>query len=89
MESFARLQLIGRITYYIGWISLLCGGAVHSNIANAMFLNVGLTQRNLFELSTVCFLICVASELRALARNRSQVGSGSQMTSSVKKQMAG
>ena len=88
MESFARLQLIGRITYYIGWLSLLCGGAVHINIAKAMLLNVGLTQRNLFELSTVCFLICVASELRALARTGSQVGSGSQMTGSVKKQMA-
>ena len=88
MESFARLQLIGRVTYYVGFLSLLCGGAVHLNIAKAMFLNVGLTQRNLFELSTVCFLICVASELRALAGNRSQVGSGSQTASSVKKQVA-
>jgi len=61
---------------------------VHRNIAKEMFLNVGLTHRNLFELSIVCFLICVASELRALAANGSQVGSGSQTAGSVKKQMA-
>jgi hypothetical protein len=87
MESFARLQLVGRITYYIGWVSLLCGGAVHINIAKAMFLNIGLTQRNLFELSTVCFLICVASELRALAGSGSRAG-GAEVAGSVKKQMA-
>jgi len=67
MGQFARLQLVGRITYYIGWIALVCGGIVHLNIAKAMFANLGLSQRNLFEVSVVCFLICVASELRALA----------------------
>jgi len=67
MGQFARLQLVGRITYYIGWIALACGGIVHLNIARAMFVSIGLSQRNLFEVSVVCFLICVASELRALA----------------------
>jgi len=86
MGSFARLQLVGRITYYIGWLSLLCGSAVHINIAKAMFLNIGLSQRNLFELSTVCFLICVASELRALAGSGNQVA-GAEVTGSVKKPM--
>ena len=88
MGSFARLQLVGRITYYIGWVALLCGGAVHINIAKAMFLNIGLTQRNLFELSTVCFLICVASELRALAGTESRVGGRSEVAASVNKQVA-
>ena len=69
MDHFARLQLVGRITYYIGWIALVCGGIVHLNIAQAMFLKIDLTQRNLFEVSVVCFLICMASELRALASN--------------------
>jgi hypothetical protein len=87
MGSFARLQLVGRITYYIGWLSLLCGSAVHINIAKVMFLNIGLSQRNLFELSIVCFLICVASELRALAGSGNQAA-GSGVTGSVKKQMA-
>lgn len=34
-----------------------------------MFLKIDLSQRNLFELSVVCFLICVASKPRALAIN--------------------
>lgn len=67
MGHFERLQLTARITYYVGWIALICGGLVHVNIAKAIFLNVGLTQRNLFEVSVVCFLICAASELRALS----------------------
>jgi hypothetical protein len=69
MGHFARLQLVGRISYYLGWIALVCGGIVHFNIARAMFLKIDLSQRNLFEVSVVCFLICVASELRALAIN--------------------
>lgn len=69
MDHFARLQLVGRITYYLGWIALVCGGIVHLHVAREMFLNIGLSQRNLFEVSVVCFLICVASELRALASN--------------------
>ena len=68
MDHFARLQLVGRITYYVGWLALLCGGIVHLNIARVAFQNVGLSQRNLFEVAVVCFLICVASEVRALAK---------------------
>jgi hypothetical protein len=66
MTHFIRLQLVGRITYYLGWIGLLCGGLAHLNIARSMFKAMTLTTRNLFEISVVCFLICVASELRAL-----------------------
>lgn len=67
MGHFARLQLVGRITYYIGWIALVCGGFFHFNIVRTPLANIGLSQRNLFEVSVVCFLICAASELRALA----------------------
>ena len=65
MGHIARLQLIGRVTYYVGWIALLCGGLTHLNIATNRFLAMHLTQRNLLEVSVVCFLICIASELRA------------------------
>jgi hypothetical protein len=65
MDHFARLQLVGRVTYYLGWIALLCGGLVHLNVARRLFLAMDLSQRNLFEVSVVCFLICIASELRA------------------------
>jgi hypothetical protein len=67
MGHFVRLQLVGRITYYLGWVALVCGGLVHVNIAKALFMSVDLSQRNLFEASVVCFLVCAASELRALA----------------------
>src|SRR6266436_8212510 len=60
MGHCARLQLIGKVTYYVGWIALLCGGLVHLNIATRLFLTMHLTQRNLFEVSVVCFLICIA-----------------------------
>jgi hypothetical protein len=65
MDHVARLQLVGRITYYIGWLSLICGGLVHLNILRTMFASLQLSQRNLFELGVVCFLITIASELRA------------------------
>jgi len=82
MGHFARLQLVGRITYYVGWIALICGGFVHINVGKVLFFNIGLSQRNLFEVSVVCFLICAASELRALA------GAGNEASTAVKKQVA-
>jgi hypothetical protein len=66
MGHFARLQLVGRITYYLGWLSLLCGALEQINIGKAFFTAMSLTKRNLFEVSVVLFLICVASELRAV-----------------------
>jgi hypothetical protein len=67
MSHVIRLQLVGRVTYYIGWIALVCGGLFHFNIARTLFLAASLPQRNLFEASVVCFLICIASEVRAHA----------------------
>ena len=66
MDRSARLHLVGRITYYVGWVALLCGGVLQLNIAKALFMSISLTKRNLFELSIACFIICVASEVRAL-----------------------
>lgn len=65
MGHLARLQLVGRVTYYLGWISLVCGGLVHFNLGRGAFAAIDLTQRNLFEVSVVCFVICIASQLRA------------------------
>jgi hypothetical protein len=66
MGHLARLQLVGRITYYLGWLSLVCGALVHLGVARAAFAAISLTKRNLFEVSVLCFVICIASELRAL-----------------------
>jgi len=65
MDHAARLKLVGRVSYYIGWIALICGGLFHLNVAKGLFMSINLPQRNLFEVSVVCFLICIASELRA------------------------
>jgi hypothetical protein len=76
MGHFARLQLVGRITYYLGWITLLCGGLVQLNIGRTLFMAVSLNKRNLFEVSVVLFVICMASELRALTLSGSHVSAG-------------
>lgn len=67
MGHFDRLQLVGRITYYLGWLTLLCGGLTQLNIGRTVFLSMSLTKRNLFEISVMLFLICIATQLRALA----------------------
>ena len=82
MGHFARLQLVGKVTYYVGWIALLCGGAVHLNVATRLFLALNLSKRNLFEIAVVCFLICIASELRA------HDSPGAQLSNTVKSQAA-
>jgi len=76
MGHFARLQLVGRITYYLGWITLLCGGLVHVNVARSLFVSMSLTKRNLFEVSVMLFVICMASQLRALTLAGGQAGAG-------------
>jgi hypothetical protein len=82
MGHFVRLQLVGRVTYYVGWVALAVGGLVHFNIAKALFFAMNLTQRNLFELSVVCFVICIASELRARGL------AGNEMPSTARRQAA-
>jgi len=82
MDRSARLDLVGRITYYVGWITLACGGLVQLNIAKALFMAISLTKRNLFEVSVVCFVVCIASEVRALA------SADKQLPSVVKRQAA-
>jgi hypothetical protein len=67
MNRSTRLHLVGRITYYLGWIALFCAALVHLNIAKALFMAMSLTKRNLFEISVVCFVICMASEVRGLS----------------------
>jgi hypothetical protein len=76
MGHFDRLQLLGRITYYLGWITLLCGGLVQVNIGKTLFMTMSLTKRNLFEVSVMLFIICMATQLRALALAGNQVSVG-------------
>jgi hypothetical protein len=73
MDRSARLHVVGKITYYLGWISLICGGLVHVNIARGLFRALDLTQRNLLEVAVVAFVICLASEIRALGAPEKEV----------------
>jgi uncharacterized membrane protein YhaH (DUF805 family) len=66
MDSRERLNLIARVTYYLGWLTLIIGALVHFNLGKAFLQSIGLSQRNLFEATVALFLICVASSLRAL-----------------------
>lgn len=67
MEHLDRMHLIGKVTYYFGWIAAICGAFVHFRFAATLFTSMNLTQRNLFEASVLFFLICTASEIRVLA----------------------
>ncbi len=82
MGHLGRLQLVGRVTYYLGWICLICGALVHLGIGRAAFTAMSLTKRNLFEVAVVCFVICIASELRATTPAESEA------RSTVKKPLA-
>jgi len=74
MSHLARLQLVGRVSYYVGWFALICGGLFHLKVGQSLFLALSLTKRNLFELAMVCFVICVASQLRANAPAENEAG---------------
>jgi hypothetical protein len=73
MDRSARLHVVGKVSYYLGWISLFCGGLLHLGVGRAMFTALSLTKRNLFEVAVVCFLICMASEVRALGATEKEV----------------
>jgi hypothetical protein len=75
MGHLARLQLVGRVTYYLGWISLVCGALVHLGVGRAAFAAMSLNKRNLFEIAVVSFVICIASELRAATPAESEAKS--------------
>jgi hypothetical protein len=65
MDSANRLKLAARITYYLGWITVVCGGLAHFSVGAGMFRAILLPQRNLFEASLILFLISIASAARA------------------------
>jgi hypothetical protein len=72
MDSATRLQLVARITYYLGWIAALSGGLVHLGLGAAMFRSIDLAKRNLFEASMMCFVISIASAVRSLAADKAK-----------------
>lgn len=66
METITRLQLVSRITYYLGWLATVLGALSHFGLGKRLDA-INLPQRNLLEASALLFIICMASELRARA----------------------
>jgi hypothetical protein len=63
MDRLARLQLVARTTYYLGWIAAILATLMH-------FAKVSLlmaSPRNALEASLLLFVICMASGIRAVA----------------------
>jgi hypothetical protein len=73
MGHSARLLLIGKTTYYVGWVALLCGALGQLNLAKSLFMPINLTKRNLLEVGVVCFIICMASEVRAMVSTEKEL----------------
>jgi hypothetical protein len=60
------LDVTGRSTYYLGWITALAAALIHFARLDRLLVPVNLSTRNLLEASVIFFLACAASELRAL-----------------------
>jgi hypothetical protein len=71
MKSVSRLQMIARVTYYLGWFSAVLAALAHFGLGGEMFLAARLPQRNLFEATVLFFLISAASAVRALVSSKS------------------
>jgi hypothetical protein len=75
MERVSRLQLVSRITYYLGWLATALGALSHFGLGSRLTV-IKLSQRNLFEASVLFFIICMASELRTRVAASNVISSG-------------
>ena len=64
MDRLARLHLVARTTYYLGWIAAILATLMHfARIASLL----SASPRNVLEASLLLFVICMASGIRAVA----------------------
>ena len=82
MEHVTRLQLVSRITYYLGWLAGALGALVQFVLGSRLQAATSISKRNLFEASLLFFIICIASELRA------RIDASSIMSSAAKRPAA-
>jgi hypothetical protein len=80
MERTARLRLVVRITYYLGWIATIL--ATLMDVAKMASLLTA-SPRNVLEASFLLFVICMASGIRA-----AMLANDNRMLSIAKKQVA-
>ena len=69
MNSVNRLHAIARACYYLGWIAT--GLAIVCRVVRPLEVMLSnatrISGRNLVETALLIFIICVASEVRAIA----------------------
>ncbi len=67
MTRTERLSMTSRVCYYLGWIAAVAAAAVHvGSLENWLLAVARFRGRNLLETSLLFFLICLASEVRAI-----------------------
>ena len=79
MERAERLRSISRVCYYFGWVAALGAIIGHLTKLNRILERaLNISVRNLLEAGLLLFLVCVASEARALglASGGQTVGKG-------------
>jgi len=68
MDHLARLQLVARTTYYLGWLTAILAALMQvAKIATVL----SASPRNVLEASFLLFVICMASGVRAIALRQS------------------
>ena len=68
MDRSVRLRLVSRICYYLAWFSAALAVLIHVSRLDLKISEIThISARNLLETAVLLFLICIASEVRALA----------------------
>jgi len=67
MDHARRLQMVARACYYLGWaLALFAFADVALKLDKSLIASIGISGRNLLEASFLFFLICTASQVRAI-----------------------
>jgi len=67
MDRLPRLRMISKVTYYLGWAAFAVAVIGHLTRMNTTLQSATrISGRNLLEASLLLFLVCIASEVRAL-----------------------
>jgi hypothetical protein len=81
MHRLARVRLVAKAAYYLGWIATILATLMHfTRIATMLTAS----PRDFLQASFLLFVICMASGIRAIA-----LANENQMHSGVKRQAAG
>jgi hypothetical protein len=68
VDRVKRLQTISKACYYLGWLLAALATIIHvTKLDNWLADALRISGRNLLEGSLLLFIICLASEARAIA----------------------